>query len=96
LGPRVRGAAEHGVQVVRGLPTEAPLGAQSRAFTGVAHVVLGAFGADRVMFGEDGSPPDPRTGETCDQGRAGVVVAGWPQVPATVRPVPVIVRCILG
>lgn len=36
-----------------GLVTEAPQGAQSQAFTGVAEVVLGAFGADRVMFGSD-------------------------------------------
>jgi L-fuconolactonase len=36
-----------------GLVTEAPPGAQSQAFTGVADVVLGAFGADRVMFGSD-------------------------------------------
>jgi L-fuconolactonase len=36
-----------------GLVTEAPPGAQSQAFTDVADVVLGAFGADRVMFGSD-------------------------------------------
>jgi L-fuconolactonase len=36
-----------------GLVTEAPRGAQSQAFATVADVVLGAFGADRVMFGSD-------------------------------------------
>ncbi len=36
-----------------GLVTEAPHGAQARAFAAVAGVVLGAFGADRVMFGSD-------------------------------------------
>jgi L-fuconolactonase len=36
-----------------GLVTEAPHGAQPRAFAAVAGVVLGAFGADRVMFGSD-------------------------------------------
>jgi L-fuconolactonase len=36
-----------------GLVAEAPPGAQARAFAAVAGVVLGAFGADRVMFGSD-------------------------------------------
>ena len=36
-----------------GLVTEAPRGAQSQAFVQVADVVLGAFGAERVMFGSD-------------------------------------------
>jgi len=36
-----------------GLVTEAPRGAKSRAFAAVADVVLGAFGAGRVMFGSD-------------------------------------------
>jgi L-fuconolactonase len=36
-----------------GLVTEAPPGAPSQAFAGVADVVLSAFGADRVMFGSD-------------------------------------------
>ncbi len=36
-----------------GLVTEAPRGAQPPAFAPVADVVLGAFGAGRVMFGSD-------------------------------------------
>ena len=36
-----------------GLVTEAPGGATAEAFAVVADVVLGAFGADRVMFGSD-------------------------------------------
>jgi L-fuconolactonase len=36
-----------------GLVTEAPRGAGPAAFAEVAGVVLGAFGADRVMFGSD-------------------------------------------
>jgi len=36
-----------------GLVTEAPLGAVPAAFAEVAHVVLEAFGPDRVMFGSD-------------------------------------------
>jgi L-fuconolactonase len=36
-----------------GLVTEAPGGAAAEAFAAVADVVLGAFGADRVMFGSD-------------------------------------------
>ncbi|MGH3248298.1 MAG: amidohydrolase family protein [Trebonia sp.] len=36
-----------------GLVTEAPRGAQSPVFAQVADVVLGAFGAERVMFGSD-------------------------------------------
>jgi L-fuconolactonase len=36
-----------------GLVTEAPPGARAQAFAMVADVVLGAFGADRVMFGSD-------------------------------------------
>jgi L-fuconolactonase len=36
-----------------GLVTEAPPGATSQAFAGVADVVLSAFGAERVMFGSD-------------------------------------------
>jgi L-fuconolactonase len=36
-----------------GLVTEAPHGAQAQAFAVVADVVLGAFGAGRVMFGSD-------------------------------------------
>jgi L-fuconolactonase len=36
-----------------GLVTEAPHGAQARALAAVAGVVLGAFGADRVMFASD-------------------------------------------
>ena len=36
-----------------GLVTEGPPGTQTRAFAAVADVVLGAFGADRVMFGSD-------------------------------------------
>jgi L-fuconolactonase len=36
-----------------GLVSEAPSGAGRQAFAEVADVVLGAFGADRVMFGSD-------------------------------------------
>jgi L-fuconolactonase len=36
-----------------GLVTEAPPGARPQAFAAVTDVVLGAFGADRVMFGSD-------------------------------------------
>ena len=36
-----------------GLVTEAPRGIQSEALAAVAGVVLGAFGAERVMFGSD-------------------------------------------
>jgi L-fuconolactonase len=36
-----------------GLVTEAPRGTGPRAFAAVADVVLGAIGADRVMFGSD-------------------------------------------
>jgi L-fuconolactonase len=36
-----------------GLVTEGPPGTPTRAFAAVADVVLGAFGADRVMFGSD-------------------------------------------
>ena len=36
-----------------GLVSEAPSGAGAQAFAEVADVVLGAFGADRVMFGSD-------------------------------------------
>jgi L-fuconolactonase len=36
-----------------GLVTEAPRGAKTPAFAQVAGIVLGAFGADRVMFGSD-------------------------------------------
>ena len=36
-----------------GLVTQAPRGARAEAFAVVADVVLGAFGADRVMFGSD-------------------------------------------
>jgi len=36
-----------------GLVTEAPRGTRPESFAAVADVVLGAFGADRVMFGSD-------------------------------------------
>ena len=36
-----------------GLVTEAPPGTGPQAFAAVADVILGAFGADRVMFGSD-------------------------------------------
>jgi L-fuconolactonase len=36
-----------------GMVTEAPRGTKSEAFAAVADIVLGAFGADRVMFGSD-------------------------------------------
>ncbi len=53
-------------------------------------------GEGRRLAGHNVSTLDPRTGEAGDRGRAGVTVVGWPKVPATVRPVPVIVRHILG
>jgi L-fuconolactonase len=66
-----------------GLVTEAPPGAQSGAFTGVANVVLEAFGADRVMFGSDW----PVCLLACDYagvlGLAGTLTAGLSEAERT-------------